>query len=203
MICWHLCSCKFVLPGWRRPAMERVVSKSGRQCLGWLVQHHSRVFATAFSSSSSSTPVDSLQHSHAIALPHTARLLPSQDRLQISSSVQRLSPLQQSVLASWAVRSLHTSSVVDARKTAYSNFGHKRKPASKWSYFYSAFLTVLFIGFFGLNGWVLAAENSVTDSRTSFVFCCGLFSVLNNQSYLNGLVLTGESEQFWVWVWLI
>lgn len=137
--------------------MERLVSRPGRQCLGWLLQHNSRVFASASSPSSSS--VNPSLHSHAGAVPSAARQNLVQDRQQISHSLLQLSPQQQSVLVSWAVKSFRTSSVVDVRKSPYSNFGHKRRPPSKWSYFYCAFLTTLFIFFFGLNGWVLAAES--------------------------------------------
>lgn len=139
--------------------MERLVSRPGRQCLQWLLQHHSRSFASALSSFSPAVSVNPPLHSHAVAVPNLAKLNTALDRQHISSSWHQLSPQQQSVLASWAVRSFHTSSVVDVRKTGYSNFGHKRRPSSKWSYFYSAFLTTLFLFFFGFNGWVLAAES--------------------------------------------
>lgn len=82
---------------------------------------------------------------------------------------------QQWTLLSTPAASIHTSLPVDARGSAYSNFGHKRRPASKLSIIYTFTLVVLLIGCFGLDGfsWLMkklkvdAASEVESDSSKS------------------------------------
>ncbi|KAK7113550.1 calcium uptake protein 1, mitochondrial-like isoform X2 [Littorina saxatilis] len=139
--------------------MERLLSGSGRQCLSWLIQQHSRIFASLFSSFAPSVSSQSSLHSQSriVALSHHASFVPTQQQLQIFSSLQQMPHRQRLVLASLAVRSLQTSSVLGVRKSPYSNFGHKQKPPTKWSFFYCTFLCVLLTFFVGFNGmdWIV------------------------------------------------
>ena len=130
--------------------MERMVSKSGQHCVGWLLQR-SRAPALSVSASTLSS-----SNAHPCpAVPRHLQFHLLQHRSLLLNGLQRLSHGQQWHLASVAVKSFQTSSVqngADAAGSSYNHFGDKQKLSSKGSYFYCAVLIALFAGVFGMDG---------------------------------------------------
>ncbi|XP_076439881.1 calcium uptake protein 1, mitochondrial-like isoform X2 [Babylonia areolata] len=142
--------------------MERLISRTGLQWFRHLTQHHHYVISAAFRYASSGSLYSRLPvlHNAVVASGHVQPTVLFQSP-QIRSGLQK-----QPVWAFSPHRRFHTSRRFSVRKTAYSNFGHKRKPPSKWSYFYCTFLLTCFLGFYCLDGFDWLSKKMKLDASS-------------------------------------
>ena len=173
-VCVCVCVCVCTVCVMTASTMRRFLleSKWGGLCQRWFVQHRAHPppgcaslpcgstsvpNSATFTCCSASVQVVPQSAGHCGSHPevkYQRQIICGQTSPWREVCVMEVTVLPQNHLQRLSVsgRKLHISAVDCVRQTPYSNFGHKRKPSSRWSYFYSLFLTTLFMGFFGLNG---------------------------------------------------
>jgi hypothetical protein len=129
--------------------MERLLARpAARQWLRELLRQQQHVHRMP-ALSSMSTTVTPCFISSSSSLKPSVKSSSTQD----VTVNHRLLALQQSpILRLATARHFHTSLSSSVRKTAYSNFGHKTKPESKFKLVYTYFLVFMFIFTFGFDG---------------------------------------------------